>query len=220
MYPVLIHEPVDARSARETGMSTVEKDDWVTRLRGTGDDREQAIAELRKILLRGLTATVRNRYDNRVQAEDVVQEALLKVLDKLDTFEGRSKFTTWAMTIAVRIAIGEMRRKHFKDVSMNELLGDGMQFEPEDVSDGGETDEEEKGQLLTKLKELIETSLTDKQRDAVHALLHGMPVEVFAEKNGTNRNAVYKLVHDARMKLRQGFERAGYRAEDITSVFA
>lgn len=201
-------------------MSTVEKDDWVARLSASGEDREQAIAELREILVRGLTATCRNRYDNRVQPEDVVQEALLKVLDKLDTFEGRSKFTTWAMTIAVRIAIGEMRRKHFKDVSMEDLLGEGMRFEPEDVSETGNPDEEEKGKLLGKLKELIETSLTDKQRDAVHALLHGMPVEVFAEKNGSNRNAVYKLVHDARMKLRQGFERAGYRAEDITSVFA
>ena len=54
----------------------------------------------------------------------------------------------------------------------------------------------------------------------MHSLLNGMPVEVFAEKTGSNRNAVYKLIHDARVKLRQGFEQAGYKAEDVSSVFA
>ena len=95
-------------------MSTVNQDDWVERLKSDGDIRDEAIQELRLILLRGLTATCRNRYENKVSAEDVVQDALLKILDKIDTFEGRSKFTTWAMTIAVRIAISEMRRKHLK----------------------------------------------------------------------------------------------------------
>lgn len=199
-------------------MSTVGKDDWVVRLGSSGEVRDRAISELRDVLMRGMTAACRNRYDNRIQADDVVQDAMIKILDKLDTFEGRSKFTTWAMTIAVRTAMSEMRRKHFRDVSMDSLLGDGMRFEPEaNDASGSESD---KGVLLAKLRELVESSLTDKQRDAVHALLHGMPVEVFAEKTGSNRNAVYKLVHDARVKLRQGFEQAGYKAEDISTVFA
>ena len=62
-----------------------------------------ALEELRTVLVRGLTAAIRARYDNRIQADDIVQDALVKILDKLDTFEGRSKFTTWAMTIATRI---------------------------------------------------------------------------------------------------------------------
>ena len=200
-------------------MVTVENDNWVNRLTSTGDVRDEAITELRNILMRGLSATCRNRYGNKVHAEDVIQETLLKVLDKIDTFEGRSKFTTWALTIAVRIAISEMRRKHFKDVSMTSLLGEGMQFDPaaeEEVTG----DDGEKRSIMDKLKELIATSLTDKQRDAVLALLNGMPVEIFAEKTGSNRNAVYKLVHDARVKLRQGFEQAGYKAEDISAVLA
>ena len=200
-------------------MSTVEKDDWLARLRSTGDEKEDAISELRTILMRGLTAICRNRYDNRVQPNDVVQDALLKILDKLDTFEGRSKFTTWAMTIAVRGAIGEMRRRHFKDVSINQLVGDGMQFEPAAVQELAPENDETKSAMLSMLNEMIETKLTEKQRHAVHSLLHGMPVEIFAEKTGSNRNAVYKLVHDARIKLRQGFEQAGYKAEDVNAVF-
>ena len=200
-------------------MSTVNQDQWVERLKSDGDIRDEAIQELRAILLRGLTATVRNRYGNKVSPEDVVQDALLKVLEKVDTFEGRSKFTTWAMTIAVRIAISEMRRKHFQDVSMNDMLSDSMRFEPEATPDPEVGQDEDKAGVLLKLRELIDSNLSDKQRDAVHCLLNGMPVEVFAEKTGSNRNAVYKLVHDARVKLKQGFEQAGYNAEDINTLF-
>jgi len=201
-------------------MSTVDQDLWVQRLKSDGDIRDEAIQELRKVLLRGLTATCRNRYGSKVSPEDIVQDALLKVLDKIDTFEGRSKFTTWAMTIAVRLAIGEMRRKHFQDVSMNDMLSNSMQFEPEAPADPVVGQDDEKTGVLKKLHELIKSSLTDKQKDAVHCLLNGMPVEVFAEKTGSNRNAVYKLVHDARLKLKQGFEQAGYQVEDISELFA
>ena len=196
-------------------------DEWVIRLKSSDDDqRDQAITELRDILLRGLVATCRNRYGSRVQAEDVVQDALIKILDKIDTFQGKSKFTTWAMTIAVRIAISQMRRKHFRDVSMDDLLSQSMRFEPAAANEPALENETEKNLIMVKLKELIDSNLSNKQRDAVHALLNGMPVEIFAEKSGSNRNAVYKLVHDARVKLRQGFEQAGFKAEDINSVFA
>lgn len=200
-------------------MSTVNQDQWVERLKSDGNIRDQAIQELRRILLRGLTATCRNRYGNKVSPEDVVQDALLKVLGKIDTFEGRSKFTTWAMTIAVRIAISEMRRKHFQDVSMNDMLNESMQFEPEAAPTPAAGQNEAKVSVLQKLRELIQNNLTDKQKDAVHSLLNGMPVEVFAEKTGSNRNAVYKLVHDARVRLKLGIEQAGYRAEDISTLF-
>lgn len=43
------------------------------------------------------------------------QETLLRVLDQLDTFEGRSLFTTWVHKIAIRIALTELRRKRWRD---------------------------------------------------------------------------------------------------------
>ena len=80
-------------------------DDWVERLKSDGDTRNEALEELRDILLRGLSAASRNRYDSKLQVEDVVQDALIKILEKVDTFEGRSKFTTWALTIAIRLSL-------------------------------------------------------------------------------------------------------------------
>ena len=186
---------------------------WIARLRSAGPEQEAAISELREILLRGVVAASRNRYGGQITADDVVQDALLRILDKLDTFEGKSKFTTWAMTIAVRVTISDLRRRHHKDVSMSSLHENSMGFEPEAQP---ETDPDgiEKSILLTKLKELIDTKLTSKQRDVVHALLNDIPVEVYAEQTGSNRNAVYKLTHDARLKLREGFVEAGFDAID------
>ena len=74
--------------------------------------------------------------------------------------------------------------------------------------------------ILSKLQELIEELLTDKQRLAIRGLLEGLPVEEIASRTDSNRNAVYKLVHDARSKLRQGFEQSGIAVEDINAIFA
>ncbi len=53
------------------------------------------------------------------------QEALVKTLDNLDQFQGRSRFTTWAMTIAVRVAMSELRHKRWQDVSLESVTEHG-----------------------------------------------------------------------------------------------
>ena len=199
-------------------MKLLENKEWVARLTADDGCRNEAIGELRTILIRGLNATCGDRLGGKLQVDDVVQDALIKILDKLDTFEGRSKFTTWAMTITIRTAYSALRRRHFRDVSIESLSSDSMQFEPIAVAE--DTDNKEsQTMILRKLKELIKTSLTEKQRNATYCSLNGMPAEVFAEKTGSTRNAVYKLLHDARSKLRRGFEHAGFEARDIQAAF-
>lgn len=79
---------------------------WLASLRATGAERDRAIAELHALLLRASRFETarrglrpgRDRDDLAVQAAD---DALMNVLDKLDTFEGRSRFTTWAYMFAI-----------------------------------------------------------------------------------------------------------------------
>ena len=198
-----------------------EPDRWVERLQADGAERDLAIAELRELLLRGLSRSLNNRYGGGFQAEDIVQDALLKILDSLDQFEGRSRFTTWAMTIATRVGISALRRKHFQDVSLDAIsAGDSLRFELA-VDENTPADQNlDQRSVIQKLQELIESQLTDKQKLAVRGLLEGMPVEEVARRTGSNRNAIYKLVHDARSKLRAGFEQAGIVADDIKAIFA
>ena len=200
--------------------SEAQTDDWVLRLRDT-QLQGAALQELRKVLLRGLSRAFNGKGGGESFCEDVAQDTLIRILEKLDQFSGRSKFTTWAMSIAVRIGTSQFRRKMFKDVSINSL-GDeeNMKFEFADEDQVSPEELEDRRSIVETLRSLIETSLTDKQKQATQAILGGMPVEEIASRTDSNRNAVYKLIHDARMRLKQGLESSGYSAEDVLSAFA
>ena len=195
-------------------------DPWVVRLRGDTKTRDAALDELRVFLLRGLSKSMSTRYGGGYSAEDVVQDALVKIVDSLDQFAGKSRFTTWAMTVATRIGISEMRRKHYQDVSIESFATDGGNFEVAAEQDVTVSTELDRRSMIGVLQRLIDEKLSEKQRYAVRASLAGLPVEVIAEKSGSNRNSVYKLVHDARAKLRAGLEAAGISADVLATAFA
>ena len=94
----------------DLGRTSQDKDSWLLRLQISAPGREQAIKELRNYLLRGLVRSLSHRYGGKIQIEDVAQVALLKILNSLDSFQCRSRFTTWAMSIATRVGISELRR--------------------------------------------------------------------------------------------------------------
>lgn len=198
-----------------------EQDDWVERLNGDPAGRDDAIEELRELLMRGLTRSLTNRYGTAIQIDDVVQEALLKILASLGTFEGRSRFTTWAMTIATRIGISELRRKHYRDVSLNSMTtGDNLTFDVEGEEGATAETQDSRHNILSTLHQLIDDVLTPRQREATQGILDGLPVEEVARRTGSNRNAVYKLVHDARVRLRDAFEERGVSLDDVNGIFA
>lgn len=196
------------------------QDNWVERLRAGGDVQAEALAQLRRVLVLGLKHSMAQRGGGESFCEDIAQETLIKVMEKLDQFEGRSKFTTWAMSIAVRLAISELRRRHFQNVSLEEVTG-GEGLRVEIAVDPAATPQKQAEQqsILDSLRQLIDETLTEKQRLALKATLGGMPIEQIAEKMDTNRNALYKLVFDARQKLKAGLEAAGFSAADIATAF-
>jgi RNA polymerase sigma-70 factor (ECF subfamily) len=152
--------------------------------------------------------------------EDAVQDALVRILERLSQFEGRSRFLTWAMAVAVRVAMSELRRRRWKDVSLNELVADAGLAPARDVNESpGSGAQSEREAILAAMHEVIRNGLTAKQREALVAELQGMPQDEIARQLGSNRNALYKLTHDARKRLRQGLEAAGFTAEDIGSAF-
>jgi RNA polymerase sigma-70 factor (ECF subfamily) len=198
-------------------------DQWVHDLQSKDAAlRDEAVSDLRDMLCRGLAKSLsKNCRVDDAFLEDIVQEASIKILDKLDGFEGRSKFRTWAVTIAVRTAIGKMRRREWQNVSLESMAANGK-FEPQVVVDAFATGDREssRSMLLCRLKEVIESELTEKQWTAITAELAGMPPEQIAEKLSTNANAVYKLMHDARKKLRRSLEASGFTIEDIHEAWA
>ena len=61
------------------------------------------------------------------------------------------------------------------------------------------------------LQEAVEAALTPHQRRVLVAVaLNGVPIDVLAERLGTNRGALYKVLHDSRRKLRAHLAAAGF----------
>jgi RNA polymerase sigma-70 factor (ECF subfamily) len=157
--------------------------------------------------------------------EDFVQDALVRILDKLDTFRGESRFTTWAQKIAVRVAFSELRRQRWKDISLQDLMpaeNDSSDFIPSVLSDPGPTPEEQTTQqtMIDMVMRLIREELTDRQRQVIMAVMvGGMPLEEVARRMDTNRNALYKLIHDARKRLQNRMEKEGVTPDEVLAVF-
>lgn len=200
-----------------------EDDDWISDLASQdGSLRDDALKDLRDMLFRGLSKSLSRvgRVDDAF-LEDAVQEASMKILKSLEEFEGRSRFRTWAVTIAVRTAYSRMRSREWQNVSL-ESLTSNAQFDPQIAVDTSETADQTNSRLemLNKLKELIDSELTEKQWTALTAELGGMPLPQIADRLGSNTNSLYKLLHDARKKLRHGLEAAGYSIDDFREAWA
>jgi RNA polymerase sigma-70 factor (ECF subfamily) len=193
---------------------------WLVELRGPNPD--EAHADLYELLVRGLRAALGGRADG-VDANigDFAQEALIKIVSNLDSFRGESRFTTWAKKIAINVALTELKRRRWRDVSLQDLLerrtatGRGLadpQLTPEQVAF--------QNMVLANLRRIIDEELTDRQREAVVAvILEGMPIAEVARRMGTNQNALYKLLHDARNKLKLRMEAAGLSPQEVLAAF-
>ncbi len=209
-------------------MSSRSNDQWLADLRTTDDRKETALADLRAIILRGLPFAVAGKlspdspqFDSL--AEEVAQETLLKVLAHLDTFEGRSLFTTWVQKIAVREALGELKRRRWRDVPLPEMIeSDESETPAREMADPAPRPEAraERNDLLQRVNQMVAEELTDKQRQAMELLaLQGLPVEVVANQLQVKPNALYKLMFDARARLKKRLEREGLTPAQILSVF-
>lgn len=184
-------------------------DAWLAALRDPVR-RDDAVATLHELLLRAARFEIARRRrslpgvshaeldDLAVQAAD---DALVAVLAKLDDFRGESRFTTWAYKFALLEAAVVLRRRAWRD---RDVTLDDHPSHPA-LRDGGPSahDRAEESEMLAAIREAMRTALTPRQREVLIALaLDDVPIDVLAERLGTTRGALYKMLHDARAKLR------------------
>ena len=188
---------------------------WIDALR---DRQPGAIAALRLRLCAGLRRAFVDR-DARLDAEveDFAQEAALRVLARLDAFRGDSRFLTWAQAIANRVALTELRRRRWRGVTKLPDVDGGA---AELVNDSGGVCGSVRSELFATLHRAILSELTERQRTVLLWELDGVPQVVIAERCGVTANAVYKITHDARKKLRGVLERAGYDEASVRALIA
>lgn len=190
--------------------------DWLVCLRGAGVRHDKAVRHVHDLTRRAARQQLIRMPHvweelGAVRAEEIIEaaadEATMAVLHNLDGFEGRSRFSTWVYKFGVWHAASEARRALWRDRAFvlddDDALADGHPLTPESSMEALD--------LSGAVAAAIQTALTPHQRRVVVALLvDGVPIDVLAERLGTSRNALYKSLHDARVRLRGELVRRGY----------
>lgn len=214
-------------------MSSRSNEEWLYALgERSGAARDKALTELREYLVRAALVylsmhreelTRWSQEDIQALAEDMAQEAVMKVVANLASFKGASKFTTWAYRFVINLTASELRRRRYQDISLDSLRRDEVSaFAPlasgPDIVDPERTAQQNEYRNL--VYNILQEELTERQRLAlVGVYLRGYSMDEVATALGINRNALYKLLHDARKRLKQALQDRYITATDIISAF-
>jgi RNA polymerase sigma-70 factor, ECF subfamily len=187
----------------------------VLALRSDSATRDTALARLHALLVRASRHQVWRMREQLGDpgAEHVEElalqcadEAMVALLGKLHTFQGRSRFTTWAFKFAILQAATEVRSQAWRT---REVWLDPARVVVDLQPSAAEY--AEAADLARAVARVIEESLTPHQRRVMLALLvDHVPIDVLAERLGLTRNALYKTLHDARVRVRADLASAGY----------
>jgi len=184
---------------------------WLERLHASQPIRGWALAELHDRLRREAAFHIRRRVRDSTDfpnsdiddvATQAASDALVVLLRKLDDFRGESQFWTWARRFAQLEAPVSIRRR----------LGHGpagIAEDPEEaelVVDPGCSLEDlaELRELLHRVSDGILGHLTPRQRTVLVAVaINGVPTEQLAAELLVTPGAIYKMLHDARARLKR-----------------
>jgi RNA polymerase sigma-70 factor, ECF subfamily len=212
------HPTRNATYAITAPMPDPDSDRWLRSLRGTNaQDREAALIGLHDLLLRIAHREVRRRSAHLQiagpelddLAHQAATDALVAITAKVELFRGESRFTTWAykfVIFEVSTKIGRHFWRH-PSVSMDgedwDRLPDRFGLEPAHESEWRE--------LVAALHRAVDEVLTTRQRRIFVAIvLNGVPLDALVAELGSDRNAIYKTLFDARRKLRAQLVANGY----------
>ena len=211
-------------------MKTRSNAEWMSALKAGAAEQAEAISDLRELVVRAALHTLR-RGRTRLGlmtpaeidhlAEDCAQDALLAILQNLDRFRGESRFTTWAYSFAVNTALVAARREAWKRVPLDQVIDKpdpwSARHDPATADPDRRAMQDE---TIAVIREAIESQLTDRQRQALKAIVfEGVPLDELARHWSSNRNALYKLLHDARRTLKAYLEHRGFSVTETLGLF-
>jgi RNA polymerase sigma-70 factor, ECF subfamily len=191
--------------------------EWLHALTGTGRQREAALARLHTMLVRVARSEVQRRGprlqitgpDLEDLAGQAAADALLAILGKLSQFRGESRFTTWAYKFVILEVSSKIGRHFWRHPSVAldtedwDRLPDLFGFEP--------AQEAEWRDLLAALRRAVDNQLTPRQREVFVAIVvNQVPLDALVTELASSRNAIYKMVFDARRKLRAALTADGF----------
>jgi RNA polymerase sigma-70 factor (ECF subfamily) len=204
------HEGPDDESSR-----------WVARLSSTGADRVHAIQALFELCYRGARHEIGRRRgslppeilgDLDDLAHQAADDAVAAIVRKLADYRGASRFTTWAYKFAVFEASSALRREAWR--SRDVTIDDEAWGRVVDAADVDPAVEAQTRELVVAIERAARSGLTPWQREVFTAVtILEVPIDVLAARHGSTRGAIYKVLHDARRRVRTWLAAEGWQVE-------
>jgi RNA polymerase sigma-70 factor (ECF subfamily) len=146
-------------------------------------------------------------------AYQAAADALLAITGKVGQFRGESRFTTWAYKFVIFEVSAKIGRHFWRHPAVP--LGAG-QWERLPAQFGFDPAREaEWRDLAAAVRRAVDTELTPRQREVFVAIVvNGVPLDALALSLGSSRGAIYKMMFDARRKLRAALATNGYLPDD------
>lgn len=190
---------------------------WLEALAGDGPGRETALRDLHAMLLRAARReTARRGRQLRITGQELddlayqaAADALVAITAKLGQFRGESRFTTWAYKFVIFEVSAKIGRHFWRNPETPFEAGDWDRLPDRFGLDPAL--QTESRDMLAALRHAVETELTPHQREVFVALVvDAIPLDALVIRLGSNRNAIYKTMFDARRKLRAALVAKGY----------
>jgi RNA polymerase sigma-70 factor (ECF subfamily) len=146
------------------------------------------------------------------QAQDVVQDAFLKVYGSLDRFEGRSSFYTWLYRIVMNLCLDRKRRdRSDREVEWDEQTAGGSLADPAgaDPAQSGPEAEAQSAELRGFVARAIEALPEDARRAIQLREIDGLSYKEIAEALGIPKGTVMSRLYYARRRLQEALRAAG-----------
>lgn len=182
----------------------------------------QAMSDLLELAHGSVIFQCRKIMAHPEDAEDMAQEVLIKIYEKLDTLQTPETFLSWANTIAARLCIND-RQRHPKDLQFTEdeeghsILGTLEDMDQQNVPDAAIDNAETRRMIV----ELVD-NLPEAQRTSTYLYYYDeLSVKEIAEMLGVSENTVKSRLNYARKAIKEGvldYEKKGVKLYGISPL--
>lgn len=160
-----------------------------------------AFSELMSMHERRMYAVALRMCSNREDAQDCLQDAMLRIFRSIGSFKGQSSFSTWVYRITMNTCLDELRRRKSRGAaSLDSLLDSGWS-----PSDGENMPE--KHAVVSEQRRVIDRAIAELPEDMRSAVVmrdvQGFSYDEIAEVLDTNIGTIKSRISRGREKLRQ-----------------
>jgi RNA polymerase sigma-70 factor (ECF subfamily) len=182
-------------------------DEWLNDLRADGERRAQAVDDLRAILVQRLPQILSGRLSSEnpdfdTYVTSLTEKTIAWVLEDLNSYKRHSGFITWVFKINLRQTLSELRRLRWQaDLSRGDLPAMPSRMYTALAND----------EFMQYIHQVFRDELTDNQRFAIRSMIMvRMPKEEVAKRLNMERCDYFKMIHDARLRLKRRLEADGW----------